>query len=318
MTGAEHLNGGPPLISVVIPTYNRQVIMEQTLTHLAGQTLDPKQFEVVVVDDASTDDTAGMIKTLEVPYDLRYLVMPERSGPAGARNKGVREARGELIVFIDSDLVPAPELLSAHLAVHETDKRCIGHGPVIHTTNLDNPTAAQMKLTDISRAFFATGNVSIRREYLLEAGLFDEDFKEYGWEDLELGRRLRKLDLRAVPVPEAKGYHYKASLQLSQLPSLIARERQRARTALVYYRKHPEFGVRMSIELTPVMFWLDRLFSLGGWTEREGTYKLLQRLEERGHHLLLRMLVRLITHHAYMDEMRRALPAGDPARRWVR
>jgi glycosyltransferase involved in cell wall biosynthesis len=307
-----------PVISVVIPVYNRRVIMAKTLGYLSQQTLDPTRFEVVVVDDASTDGTGEMIKSLKPPYLLRYFSMPERGGPAGARNKGVREAQGSLIVFIDSDLVPAPELLEAHLEAHQSADNVIGHGPVIHTTDLDNPTATRMKLTDMSRAFFATGNVSIRREHLLKAGLFDEEFREYGWEDLELGRRLRRLQLQAIPVPEAKGYHYKASLQLSQLPALMERERQRARTALIYYRKHPERGVRMSIELSPVFFWLDRSFSAGGWTERESTQTFLRRLEARGCHLPLRVLVRLITHHAYMDELRKALPPEDPARRWVR
>jgi glycosyltransferase involved in cell wall biosynthesis len=305
-------------VSVVIPVYNRRVIMEKTLTYLARQTLDPTRFEVIVVDDASTDGLKKMTDNLCTPYRLRYFRMSERSGPAAARNRGITEAQGDLIVFIDSDLAPAPELLEAHLKVHESEDDVIGHGPVIHTTDLDNPTAARMKLTDISRAFFATGNVSIRREHLFKAGLFDEEFREYGWEDLELGRRLRRLKLRAVKVPEAKGYHYKASLRLSQLPGHIERERQRARTAVIYYRKHPERAVRMSIELSPVFFWLDRLFSVGGWTERQSTLAFLRRLEERGCHLLLRILVRLITHHAYMDELRRSIPLEDPARRWVR
>jgi glycosyltransferase involved in cell wall biosynthesis len=306
------------MVSVVIPVYNRRAIMEKTLAHLVGQTLDSTLFEVIVVDDASTDGLKEMTDDLRTPYRLRYFRMPERSGPAGARNRGIKEAQGDLIVFIDSDLVPAPELLEAHLKVHQFQDNVIGHGPVIHTTDLDNPTATPMKLTDISRAFFATGNVSIRREHLFKAGLFDEEFREYGWEDLELGRRLRRLNLQAVKVPEAKGYHYKASLQLSQLPGLIERERQRARTAVVYYRKHPERGVRMSIELSPVFFWLDRVFSVGGWTERESTQAFLRRLEGRGCHLLLRILVRLMTHHAYMDELRKAIPLQDPARRWVR
>ncbi len=76
-----------------------------------------------------------------------------------------------------------------------------GHGPVIHTDNFDDPTSASFKVTDISRAFFATGNASIRKEHLFDAGLFDESFVEYGWEDLELGIRLRRLGLKAVKVP---------------------------------------------------------------------------------------------------------------------
>jgi glycosyltransferase involved in cell wall biosynthesis len=229
-----------PVISVVIPVYNRRVIMAKTLGYLSQQTLDPTRFEVVVVDDASTDGTGEMIKSLKPPYLLRYFSMPERGGPAGARNKGVREAQGSLIVFIDSDLVPAPELLEAHLEAHQSADNVIGHGPVIHTTDLDNPTATRMKLTDMSRAFFATGNVSIRREHLLKAGLFDEEFREYGWEDLELGRRLRRLQLQAIPVPEAKGYHYKAAQASWDAPCGTPHVQHQCRLPRYYRPESPE------------------------------------------------------------------------------
>jgi GT2 family glycosyltransferase len=305
-------------ISVIIPTYNRRVILKKCLNNLSAQTLPSNEFEVIIVDDASDDGTAEMVADLSTPYQLRYIPLSQRTGPGGARNVGIRAAQAELIVFLDSDLVPAPELLAAHLAIHAEHTNRIGHGPVIHTTDLDNPTATPMKVTDISRAFFATGNVSVRKEHLLAAGLFDEDFREYGWEDLELGRRLRRLGLEAVPVPEAKGWHYKASLKLSQLPGLVERERQRARTAIIYYHKHPELKVRLSTEIVPFIFYLDKLFSIGKWPERPSTQTMLERLETKGRHGILRFLVRLVTHHAYMDELRRALPKDDPARRYVR
>src|SRR5690606_11622902 len=107
---------------------------------------------------------------------------------------------GELIIFLDSDIVVEEGFIEAHASAHEGLRDRIGHGPVIHTDDLENPTAAKYKLTDVSRAFFATGNASIRREHLLRAGLFDERFREYGWEDLELGLRLKRLGLKAMPV----------------------------------------------------------------------------------------------------------------------
>jgi glycosyltransferase involved in cell wall biosynthesis len=305
-------------VSVIIPTYNRRPILQKCLEHLANQTLEARCFEVIVVDDASTDDTAQMIRELTVPYTLRYIPLDERTGPGGARNVGIEAAQADVIVFLDSDLIPAPQLLAAHCEVHREHLNRIGHGAVIHTTDFDNPTATPMKLTDISRAFFATGNVSIRKEHLVNAGLFDTDFKEYGWEDLELGRRLRRLGLTAVPVPEAKGWHFKHALRLEQLPRLIEQERQRARTAWIYYQKHPEVKVRASIELMPFIFRLDKLFSIGGWPDKPGTYAYLSRLEQAGKQGRLRFLVRLITHHAYMAELRRIIPQDHPAREFVR
>lgn len=304
--------------SVIIPTYNRSIILRKVIAALASQTSDANLFEVVVVDDASTDDTLTMLNELEVPFAMQVIPLDTQHGPASARNAGLHAARSELIIFLDSDLVPSPQLVQAHINAHQNQEKRIGHGSVIHTTNLDNPTAAEMKLTDISRAFFATGNASIRRQHLFDAGLFDEDFREYGWEDLELGRRLRKLSLEAAPVPEAKGYHYKAALQLSQLPALLERERQRARTALIYYRKHPETSVRFSIMLSPIVFYLDRLCTLSDWPNKKRTMAKLQRLEKAGHHMRLRFWVRLMTQHAYVEELRRIIPRHDAAHRWVR
>lgn len=306
-----------PSISVIIPTYNRRAILEKALHALAEQTLDADRFEVIVIDDGSTDDTEAFIRGLDTPYELTYKKQ-QRSGPATARNNGIRSSEAELIVFIDSDIVVTEQFLNAHLAAHCADGSLddgpddvIGHGAVIHTDNLDDPTAATMAITDISRAFFATGNVSIRRKHLLTAGLFDEDFVEYGWEDLELGLRLRGLGLRAVSVPEAEGYHYKRPLQVADIPKWCQRERERGHTAVIFYRKSPTFRVRMQTLLTPVAFALDRLFFIGNWPEKPGTMKFLQRLEDRGRHGLLRFFARLVTHHAYMRGLREALSGAE-------
>lgn len=305
-----------PTISVIVPTYNRRAILKKALAALAMQTLAAERFEVIIIDDGSTDDTDAMIRALDVPYRLTYH-RQDRRGPAAARNKGIRLSTGELIVFIDSDIVVTKPFLDAHLRVHsgsrgldDGPRDVIGHGPVIHTDNLDDPTAATMTVTDISRAFFATGNVSLRKEHLVAAGMFDEEFVEYGWEDLELGLRLRKLGLRAVQVPDGAGYHYKRPLRVADIPKWCQRERERGHTAVLYYRKAPTFRVRMQTLLTPLAFGIDRVLSLGGWPRKPGTLKFLQRLEDRGRHGLLRFFARLVTHHAYMEGLREAL-AGD-------
>lgn len=305
-----------PTISVIVPTYNRRAILEKALAALAVQTLDTSRYEVIVIDDGSTDDTEAMVRDLTVPYRLTYR-RQQRSGPAAARNHGIRLSSGELIVFIDSDIVVTEPFLEAHFSAHSGENGLedgpmdvIGHGPVIHTDNLEEPTAATMTVTDISRAFFATGNVSIRKEHLLAAGLFDEEFVEYGWEDLELGLRLRRLGLRAVRVPEGAGYHYKRPLRVADIPKWCQRERERGHTAVLYYHKAPTFRVRMQTLLTPIAFGLDRVLSIGGWPQKPGTLKFLQRLEDRGRHGLLRFFARLVTHHAYMEGLREAL-AGE-------
>lgn len=302
-----------PALSVVIPTHNRCTILEKALLALDRQTLSPDEYEVIVVDDGSTDRTEAMVRELPVRYPLQYEKQ-ERRGPATARNAGIRLARGGLIVFIDSDIVAAPGFLAAHAAAHAGRGDCVAHGPVIHTTDLENPTSAALKVTDWSRAFFATGNASVRREHLFAAGLFDERFVEYGWEDLELGLRLRRMGLVRVMAPDAKGYHYKDRLRLSQLTALKERERQRARSAVLFYRKHPIRKVRLQTLITPVAFWLDRLLFPGDWTETAAFNRYLAALEAAGRHRWLRFWVRLATHHAYMAALRQALHPLDKER----
>lgn len=291
--------------SVIIPTYNRCKILHKALLALAQSTFPAAEFEVIVVDDGSTDGTAAMVRELDVPYEIIFQ-WQERGGPARARNRGIELARGDIAIFIDSDIIVVPDFVAAHVKAHK-EPRVVANGPVIHTDNLDNPAAARKKLTDVSRAFFATGNTSVEKRYLLEAGLFDEAFQEYGWEDLELGHRLKKLGLRAVKVPEAVGYHYKERLKLASLPYHRRRERERGHMAVLFHERDPGLKTRLQLEMTPLVFGLDRLLSLGNWMEWKITRRFLEFLEARDWHLFLRVVVRLITHHDYMEGMREAL-----------
>jgi glycosyltransferase involved in cell wall biosynthesis len=294
-----------PKASIIIPTYNRRVILRKALLALAKNTIPLQEFEVVVVDDGSTDGTGDMIDTLEVPYNLVYE-RQERRGPASARNRAIRLAQGEIMIFIDSDIIVVPDFVGAHLEAHNRSG-VVAVGLVVHTNDLENPDSASFRITDMSRAFFATGNVSVAKEYLLEVGLFDEAFDQYGWEDLELGHRLQKLGLQRVKVPRAIGYHYKKPLTVASIPQHRQRERERGRMAVVFYERDPCWATRLQVEMSPIMFGLDRLLSLGNWPEAAATQRFLQSLERRGWDRLLRILVRLITHHDYMEGMREAL-----------
>jgi glycosyltransferase involved in cell wall biosynthesis len=296
-----------PVLSVLIPTYNRREIVARCLKSLAEQTLPPEQYEVIVIDDGSTDGTDEMLASLDYPASLRWKKIPHM-GPSGARNRGLEMAKGEIVVFVDSDLIVVPEFLEAHLEAHRENpqKKLVVHGPVIHTTNLENPETKQ-KLTDFSRAFFATGNASVALAELKAAGMFDEEFDEYGWEDLEFGRRLKKRGLVAVRQPKAVGYHYKHKVKLAHFRALWQRERERGHMALVYYRKHPELEVKLSTMLAWPFFLLDRLLSLGGWPHWPAAQRFLRFLEEKKLEGLFKFFFYLALNHAYFDGMREAI-----------
>ncbi len=267
--------------SVVIPTYNRLPILTKCLTALEQQDFD-EDYEVVVVDDGSTDDTIVFLQKNADRFPHVRLILQEHQGAAIARNRGIDAARGETIVFIDSDLVVLPSFLSAHRAKLQDKDRCFTYGRVINTNNFDNPTSEPFKLTDFSAAFFATGNVAIGKKWLIEAGKFDPMFSQYGWEDLELGVRLKKLGLKLIPCPEAVGYHWHPPFELAQIPRLIEQERQRGRMGILFYQKHPTWEVRMMIQRTPLHVILWGLLSLGGLLNERSLAPLLQFLIDRG------------------------------------
>lgn len=267
--------------SVIIPTYNRLPILQKCLASMEQQQFEPP-YEVLVIDDGSTDGTVEFLQSHTEQFPHVRLLKQEHGGAAGARNLGIESAQGETIVFIDSDLVVTPGFLTAHAEALAGHERAFTYGRVINTCNFDQPTSEPFKITDMSRAYFATGNVAIARHWLLEAGSFDTSFRQYGWEDLELGVRLKKLGLRLIACPQAVGYHWHPAFSLLQLPHLIDVEAQRGRMGVVFYQKHPTWEVRLMIQMT----WLHRLLwgalSLGGLVNERSLGPFLQWLIDRG------------------------------------
>jgi len=175
--------------SVVIPTYNRQPILEKCLRALENQRFDGalvSAYEVVVVDDGSTDGTVTWLQNHGAEFPHVQLFEQDHKGPAAARNLGVEQAQGDTIIFIDSDLVVLEGFLQAHASALTQAQQEQGHdrsftyGRVVNTCNFEDPTAEPFKVTDYSRAFFATGNVAIAKHWLMAAGLFDTQFTLYG------------------------------------------------------------------------------------------------------------------------------------------
>jgi glycosyltransferase involved in cell wall biosynthesis len=270
-------------LSVVIPTYNRLPILQKCLNALENQHLQGNLiagYEVVVVDDGSTDQTIPWLQQANLPH-VRWF-QQDHQGPAAARNLGVEQAKGNIIVFIDSDLVVTERFLQSHAEALLQGQQQLGsdrlftYGSVINTCNFDDPTAEPFKITDFSAAYFATGNVAIARHWLEQAGLFDTRFQLYGWEDLELGVRLKQLGLKLIKCPEAVGYHWHPPFRLDQLPNLIDKEIQRGRMGVLFYQKHPTWEVRMMIQMT----WIHRLLwgvlSLRGWLNERTMAPLLE------------------------------------------
>ena len=289
-------------ISVVIPTYNRLPILQKSLTALENQELTNDRinhYEIVVVDDGSTDETIAWLTENEAQLPHVKLFEQDHKGAAAARNLGVQNAQGNTIVFIDSDLVVTESFLQCHadaLVKGERElksDRLFTYGAVINTNNFENPTAEPYKLTDFSAAYFATGNVAIARKWLEEAGLFDTGFQLYGWEDLELGVRLKKLGLKLIKCPEAVGYHWHPAFNLEQIPRMIEQEVQRGKMGVVFYEKHPTFDVKMMIQMTILHRLLWGILSLNGRLNERTLKPVLKWLIDRDRSQLAEQVARI-------------------------
>ena len=288
-------------VSVVIPTYNRRPILEKCLLALERQQAcrEIDRYEVVVVDDGSTDGTPDWLRGAAERFPHVRLIEQSHGGPAEGRNRGVDHAYGDVIVFIDSDLVVTESFLSCHASSlvrsweARGDRLCFTYGAVVNTANFEQPTAERHKLRDLSWAYFATGNVAIAKEVLQRAGLFDTGFRLYGWEDLELGERLRRMGVQLIKCPAAVGYHWHPALTLDQIPRLIEVEGERARMGLVFFRKHPTRRVRFIIQFTWLHRLLWELLTLGGLINEHSLRPLLRWLIRHGYSGTAMELLRL-------------------------
>jgi GT2 family glycosyltransferase len=242
-------------ISVIIPTYNRIAKLLRVLRALEGQTLNRKDFEVIVVDDGSTDSTPTDMMALRETTALQLIYLRQSNKKQGAaRNLGIKHARMPLVVFIGDDIIPAPNFLEEHLAYHRKSRISDNLAVIGYTTwPKDLRITPFMKYIaeygfqfgysliegsgPVPFNFFYTSNISMPLSMLegLEHG-FEEDFDTYGWEDIELGYRLESAGMRLCYNPAAVAYHDHPM----DIPSFCQRQLKAGRASRVFLRKHPE------------------------------------------------------------------------------
>jgi glycosyltransferase involved in cell wall biosynthesis len=204
--------------SIIIPTYNRRQRLIATLEAL--DSLDyPREFwEVLLVDDGSEDGTDDFFRNKKYSFQFRLFRHPSNRGRSAARNTGAMQARGRVLVFLDDDMKATPGLLRAHLDQHHGGQGRVVLGNIRHAPQV--PSTALIRYLDsrgvhklktgasIPFRYFSAGNVSIERQLLFQAGLFDERFHQFGGEDLELGYRLSRYGTTFAFAPEALAYRF--------------------------------------------------------------------------------------------------------------
>jgi len=254
--------------SVIIPTYNRAKILIKCVDALMEQTFD--DYEVIVVDDASTDDTEEQIRR----YPVRYVRLEERSGPAHARNVGIELAEGELIIFVDSDVIVAPEFVQDHVEIHEERGDIILQGMVYHVRELPRrPSFRYLIPNGICWHVFITQNASVKKRWLLEVGGFDEQLGAFmGYHDLDLGLRLQELGLPMVHAfRRCRAYHVDGPPM--ELDEFIRKSYERGKTAYAFVRRFGRRGERIAHTRKALI--ISHVLKTERWVEGRGVRRVM-------------------------------------------
>lgn len=215
--------------SVIIATYNRKGLLLRTLEALAAQSLDPDRFEVIVIDDGSSDGTAESLAA-RTGERLRVISQSNR-GPAAARNRGIREARGNWVVMTDDDTIPGSDWLQQLEIAVTQNPDWVG---VEGSTICSDPDPLGHWVENLRGSQYITANMAYRRELLLELGGLDESFPHPKCEDTELAWRC----LQRGPIgfwPQMRIEHPNRS---QSIHSLL----QSARYDLSEFRLHRKLG----------------------------------------------------------------------------
>jgi GT2 family glycosyltransferase len=215
----------PPRLAVVIPTHERNALIEGLLRALASQTLPLSSFEVVLACDGCTDATAETAMHVVGPGGaaeglMLTVVEQMRSGAAAARNRGMGATTAPIVVLFDDDMVPEPACLEAHLRAHAAHPGALvlGHMPLhdrsprsFLTEGLSRWAAsrhARLSHPGAAPGFgdVLTGHLSLARSTFGKVGGFDQDLNtggKFGGEDIDFGYRAVEAGVPLVYAPDA-------------------------------------------------------------------------------------------------------------------
>ena len=254
-----------PTVSVIIPTYNRKDMLRDTLHSLARQTYPKDYFEVIVVDDGSTDGTQeSMEKTF--PFTLRYF-RQSNQGATAARNLAARQSQADILVFLDDDILLEPDYLIYLISDHATSQQRIVVGTVniqcdevtpfsqaLNTSLASRQNSDELAFTDVY-----SNNMSLRRNAYFEVGMFHDlgFLGSSSWCDVDLGYRAYRQGFNFCRSTKARCSH--RDYFAGSLDRYTNRVRTSAFQAVLLFQKYPELlsHLPMFYDKTPIIWGQD-------------------------------------------------------------
>lgn len=332
--------------SVILPTRNRAYILKYCLQYLFNQSIS--DYEIIVIDDASTDNTQEIIKNYELRITncklepdnykqqeqdgrpdgsplrnstqliencsakggqnskLKYIKLEQRMGPYVARNIGIKEAKGEVIIFVDSDVLVHRDFVKDHITVHEKYPDVILQGMVHHIKNVKKATFKNFYPNAVFFGLLVSQNTSVRKEWLLKAGLFDESLgAPLGFKDIELGVRLEKLGLNfRYGIRICKAYHIDLPYGNRRLKENIFKYCERGRSAYFFVKKHGEKAEK--ITHTRRILARAKFFNTEKWVKKPSCIKFLEDSIDSPIKPLFPIFRKLVKYHYYAKGIKEA------------
>jgi glycosyltransferase involved in cell wall biosynthesis len=204
--------------SVIVATYNRSALLQKLLASLAKQDIGPAAFELIIVDDGSQDDTPAFLESVRLPFKFRHKSQANQ-GPAAARNEAIADAKSDLIVSLDDDVMAAPDLLRQHIRAHQGKERLAAMGVMLVPPEKQLRPWLQWEAVTLDKQYqqlrrgdwgatprqFYTANASFGRREAIYAGLFDTSFRRA--EDIEFAYRLQDQGGTFQFLPNAVVHH---------------------------------------------------------------------------------------------------------------
>lgn len=255
--------------SVIVVTYNRASILNHCIEKLLKQSAD--DYEVIVIDDGSSDSTRDVMKKVNDKH-FRYFRNDEKKGQPHARNRGIKNSKGDIIIFVDSDVLVGKDFVRDHINLHKKRKNLIVQGMVRHIRKMEEYGKPNWKIDGLCLAGLITQNVSVKKKYLIEAGGFDESFGDtMGYMDVEIGRRLKKIfALKTVyAYRSCFAWHFDGCETTEKIKSIMKKSYERGKNAVRFSDK---FGKRVAARHLKKNYadLITKLFGTELWAEKKG------------------------------------------------
>ncbi|MGE5373860.1 MAG: glycosyltransferase family 2 protein [Bacteroidota bacterium] len=265
-------------VSVVVATYKRPQLLLKCLNALVRQDFPPEACEIVIVDDADSEETRLLVENFSKEDDIKitgpasgpdheagsrprilYAAATDTQGPAAARNLGWRMARGEIIAFTDDDCLPEPDWLMQGVAAIHTGMDAAGGQVIVPISN--PPTDYEKNISRLAESEFVTANCFVRRCVLGACGGFDERFQMAWREDSDLQFQIMEWSYKLGRAPAARVVH---PVRPAAWGVSLKEQRKSMFNALLY-KKFPDLYRTRIQARPPLHYYLIMLSAIGSF-----------------------------------------------------